>query len=608
MNESLITSGDLESLARGFAAPGTIKRLRSARATKTLLGLRVLLERAPSTLEGMVCDHLWESYSTLARIQRSSPELVAWYLSRPHTGAWVTQCLRLLDRGPGNFDPENPTPWLYLGSVAAAAAIDARETSHVVAPMCQGAVRLPSVGRVQLSDSHRSGTASVDVTPEETSIRGGSGAVSIPTSAPSELASFIEVRRVRIGRESILDVELDEEFQYGLLSDTYPKGELVGRLDEPGYELWHRSLEAAWELLESHHREHAEAIAIGLRSIVPLRTPRHGTQSFTSDAAFGAIATSRPSDPHVLAVTLVHEFQHAKLSVILDAARLYRGGADDLFYAPWRDDPRPLGPFLHGIYAHLGVAQFWNAHRRAVGASDAVLANVELARWRDQTWQAVSQLDAYPYLTEAGRAFVDGIKGALRTLLDQPIDQNAKEHAEWAAADHRVSWRLRNRRLSADIAAKLAAEWIARFDAPTVRHVDIEEVNPPRTADPSTRLRLLYDRLKGSPDGQGGTEPDTCYVNGDFRAASAGYRHKVTDRADDFGAWAGLVLSEARTHRGTARDVLLHIPEVVVDVYRRLPADVTASLPQLAVWLRAVEEARPGHQPADNSKSACVDA
>jgi HEXXH motif-containing protein len=55
-------------------------------------------------------------------------------------------------------------------------------------------------------------------------------------------------------------------------------------------------------------------------------------------------------------VTLVHEFQHSELSVVPDLTRLYDAGPDEFYYAPWRNDPRPFGGLLQGVYAFIGVA------------------------------------------------------------------------------------------------------------------------------------------------------------------------------------------------------------------------------------------------------------
>jgi hypothetical protein len=84
-------------------------------------------------------------------------------------------------------------------------------------------------------------------------------------------------------------------------------------------ESWRTRLQSAWELLVRHHGWAAGSISAGVSVIVPL-TVRSDTDldSATTPAAFGAIATSRPPDPVVMAEILVHEFQHLKLCGLLD--------------------------------------------------------------------------------------------------------------------------------------------------------------------------------------------------------------------------------------------------------------------------------------------------
>ena len=68
----------------------------------------------------------------------------------------------------------------------------------------------------------------------------------------------------------------------------------------------------------------------------------------------------------ILASVLVHECQHAKLNAVLDLIPLSRPD-QARYYAPWREDPRPLGGLLHGAYAYLGVSDFWRVQSSRSG-------------------------------------------------------------------------------------------------------------------------------------------------------------------------------------------------------------------------------------------------
>src|SRR5690606_2824855 len=136
----------------------------------------------------------------------------------------------------------------------------------------------------------------------------------------------------------------------------------------------------------------------GVRALVPVSPPTGSSGvSATSVDAFGAVALSLPSDAPALAATLVHEFQHTKLSALLDLVPLLRpdrttpeeqatSGKVAQCYAPWRPDPRPLSGLLQGVYAHLGLCGFWHERYRA-GGRDVLYAAFELVRSRDAAWR-----------------------------------------------------------------------------------------------------------------------------------------------------------------------------------------------------------------------------
>ena len=83
-----------------------------------------------------------------------------------------------------------------------------------------------------------------------------------------------------------------------------------------------------------------------------------------------------------MAETLVHEFQHIKLCGLMDMLPLIEPSGER-GYAPWREDPRPMGGLLQGVYAFTGIVRFWDVQRRLETEPDDVLrASVLYERWR----------------------------------------------------------------------------------------------------------------------------------------------------------------------------------------------------------------------------------
>ena len=174
---------------------------------------------------------------------------------------------------------------------------------------------------------------------------------------------------------------------------------------------WRERVRSAWQIVADRHRWAAEPMADVISVIVPL-TPHSDTDlvSATTPAAYGAIATSWPPDQVTLAETLVHEFQHVKLCGLLDMVPLAASG-EQRVYAPWRQDPRPAGGLLQGIYAHLGIVRFWQAQQHAETDPDGLLrAQVLFARWRLAIGETVQTLLETGSLTPAGVRFAERLR------------------------------------------------------------------------------------------------------------------------------------------------------------------------------------------------------
>ena len=141
--------------------------------------------------------------------------------------------------------------------------------------------------------------------------------------------------------------------------------DLGGRLSHAEAMRWQQLLSPAWDLLTRQPGTAAEEIRAAIRVLTPLRRPAHGQISASSREVFGCAALSPPADALTLAVTLAHEVQHAKLGALLDLVPLTQPDDGRRYYAPWREDPRPIGGLLQGAYAHLGVSGFWRWQCRA---------------------------------------------------------------------------------------------------------------------------------------------------------------------------------------------------------------------------------------------------
>ena len=177
------------------------------------------------------------------------------------------------------------------------------------------------------------------------------------------------------------------------------------RLSDADVARWQAQFTVAWELIERCYPAYAPGLAAGLSTLMPLAATVPGREiSAAARPAFGAVAAALPADGTVLALLLIHEFQHVKLGAMLDLFDLCAPVPGQLFYAPWRDDPRPVEALLQGTYAHAGVTDYWRARRRDLAGQEAAEAAERFARWRALTADAIETLATSGALTPLGRA------------------------------------------------------------------------------------------------------------------------------------------------------------------------------------------------------------
>src|SRR5262249_47732882 len=204
--------------------------------------------------------------------------------------------------------------------------------------------------------------------------------------------------------------------------------------------------DGAWQILVTDDEPAAVALAAGLQSAVPLpMAPDLTLRSASSGDAFGSLLVALPPGPTEFAALLVHEFQHTKLGAYYHLLNLFVDDGTERFYAPWRDDPRPLSGLFQGVYAFLGVTGFWRQRRHNAPAAGRRLADFEFALWRRGTWRALGTLRTDPGLTPLGREFAAGMTERMRPWWADTVTTAAARLADVAARGHRV--RLRRRPL-----------------------------------------------------------------------------------------------------------------------------------------------------------------
>jgi uncharacterized protein len=348
------------------------------------------------------------------------------------------------------------------------------------------------------------------------------------------------------------------------------------RLDQVHADRFAELLHGAWAVLTARHPQHAAAIRVLLRVVVPLVPNGPGTSvSAASRHAGGSVAIALPDTAEELALLLQHEFMHMKLDNVRDLTDLHHRQSCGRFLAPWRMDPRPVGALFQGVFAHAGVTDYWRTRRHSPAATP--LADLEFAYWREQNRIAVAALSESGELTPAGERFVSGLRETLAGWETEVVPATIAAKVDIMVQAQTTRWRLRNWTPGPGELPPVVRAWRAG--------------HPPGVVDPVGTLRAETD---GEPSGVPGIVgliresivradavadgADRALLVGDRAAAVRDYAARATREPGDDDAWVGLAVAAD----GPAGRALRLRPDLV----RGLFAQLSDGKPMvLARWL-----------------------
>jgi HEXXH motif-containing protein len=536
-----LSADAFQALADGAGDRAVVRQLREAQLSKHLMLLQFVAKSVVDAVPSSTATAAFlAGYRLLTDAQAADPGEVQKLLGLPHVGSWLHDCLDCLDRGA--------TPdFGYLAAAAAATAVRLGMRFEIDVPVRDGRVPLPGLGCLEMagpgewlrlsSDGARLRGGHVDAACASLVPDDGSGSA-VPYWRGTPL-----VRAVADGQ--IWEVLLETGDRW---LDCFSLPMAAG-LAEAEVSRWRQRIQTAWELLVQQHGWAAGSIAEGVLVIVPLAS-RSDRDSATSPTAFGAIAASLPPSSVSTAETLVHEFQHTKLCGLMDMLPL-TDPCDARGYAPWREDPRPVGGILQGLYAFTGIVRFWEAQRRLKAEPDDVLrASVLYERWRLAVDRVASSLLDKGFLTPTGARLVAGLAERARCRESVPVPAEAAQIARDVALDNWLTWQIRHMAVDAAGVAALAAAYQDGKPLGDQSLPDSWVENDVRTIDTLLRSQLLnlryqdpqrYRQLAATAiPGLGRT--DALLIGGNAVNAVEAYRAELSDKPDP-AAWIGLALA-----------------------------------------------------------------
>jgi uncharacterized protein len=419
-----------DRLAGGGGGARAVEALRAAQLSKHLQLIGYLLERwpGPASERDAVAD-------ALERARGRDPERFREVIGAPLVGGWASIAARAVEQGRAQW-----TDVAHVAALAMVAGAASRVDGAAEVPVRDGLASVPGLGVAAVGRTDR---ALLAVRNGCLTVHAGDTAVEVPDdagAAPRQAdPRWQPVRRLAADAAGLdLVVGLDDV-------DPYRHGHHVppaNRLPDGEVTTWRELFADAWGLLARHLPERAAELRAGLRTLVPLRADGRSARSATIRHAFGVFGLTRPPSAAEFAVTAVHEFQHSKLSAILDLVPMSDPGHRGRYFAPWRTDPRPLAGLLQGVYAFVGVADTW----RALCAVESLAAEAErqFATARLQVDAGLAAIEGSSALTSAGRTLVERMRQATDALLAEPVQPAVARHAEAANARIRAQWLERN--------------------------------------------------------------------------------------------------------------------------------------------------------------------
>ncbi|MEV4053965.1 HEXXH motif-containing putative peptide modification protein [Amycolatopsis sp. NPDC049688] len=581
---------EFDAIARFETGEDLVRQLRRAERSRRKLLIHALLTDAAKTPERLgplpSVDTAWE---LLDRADQRSPRAVNRLLTNPYTGSWAGYATRLLRDGLDGVGPL----WLHLGhvhAIAAAAAIRAGLDFETAVPVWHGNAMIPSLGLARFSPNTGHSVATVGGDGRRYFVSDGTSTIRVPAARETEDTGWWSIRRLRsrVGphRFSLLLDDLDP--YRGLYEPIAPE-----RVPSRDVAAWQRLVDDACGLIATHLPGLATAMPVGLVSLVPKPQVLFRNPSASTGEAFGSAVVGLPSDGAALADTLIHEFQHIVLGGLLHLVELYEPDPRERIYVPWRDDPRPLSGAFQGLYAFFGVTAFWRA--LATGGVQPRRAEFEFARWRECCWRTLRALRSDDTLTAAGHRFLDGIEERLRPWRQEAVSAEARELAEATVQDHVAGWRVRHLRPDPDEVTALAEAWFREQPRPpfTMMTTALPPTPVPDGTWSPARADLARLAVGGADPGlwptvPGATAADLAFAHGDFTRAADEYRSELSADPDRPNSLVGLGLALAARGRHPAARALLHRPELVRSLHRRVRDRSPVTVERIAAWLGQV--------------------
>jgi len=263
---------------------------------------------------------------------------------------------------------------------------------------------------------------------------------------------------------------------------------------------WLSSLEEAWFWINSCSTLLASEILMGVQSLVPVHSHAidvHRSQTFREIP--GLLILSWMSDTSVIVEALVHEYHHHKLNALLNLDPIIvEGSPEEIYYSPWRDDPRPLSGILQGIYVFQAVLEFWH---KILTTDIPVLQEKRLQQRvytaKQQLQTALQVLKTNAEFSLVGQGLIEAIEENI-DRVEPEVSQTEKQLIDVRLKEHQQKWEAANPNLVGTKILPIKVSFdLAKNDNNTILNQSCQwlGITPNIDLRPLTYLRQPFDSI-----------------------------------------------------------------------------------------------------------------
>lgn len=446
-----LTQSQIQDLAEGHGDATTIEILRNGQYSKFLEALASIQELAP--------DETQAAFALLEQAQQRDSDAYARALQYPFVLSWGWGTFDVL---MGMHSQEQRSIHVgHLDGIAASTAYQCNVDFEIDVAVQDKSLSLPGLGIALFPEANNREMARVVCRDRVLTITCSEQTIVVPQNLHTQSDHWHGVRPVVAhGGELELSIVIDDVDPYRIYHPMTHRFPPAGRLDEVSFKNWQESVSNAWMLIVGHHEKYAEALATGLRVLVPLATDQ--TVGDRAVNAFGSIVVA-DTDYRWVAFVMLVEFQKSKFTAYDYLCPLHHAAIDEGSYlVPWRPQvPVSFRHYFETLYAMRLIIEFWiEQSKTVVDEEERIYMQMRLINWHSRVDQGRDVVLGSGKLSRLGHAFVDHIARFENLPSLTFIDDEVVRYARAVELDTKLTSRLQVLSPDEETVAQLATAWM----------------------------------------------------------------------------------------------------------------------------------------------------